>query len=138
LVLRITVPVQQLAIALLGCLLAAPIGSDAVAAERPPTGEHYFIDFRSRPSTYIGHTYIVYGRVNASGRVIEKHHAGLIPEENVWKGIFSPIRATIRKYKDDTRLAPTVIYRRSMTAAEYHRVARTVKAERIGPQGKCV
>jgi hypothetical protein len=116
---------QPLAIVAAGCLLAGAIGS-AIAAPRPLHGERYFIDFRARPSQYIGHTYVVYFRVDASGRVIEKHHAGLIPEEDVWKGLVSPIRATIRKYKDDTRLLPTVIYRRELTAAEFHRVDRAV------------
>ena len=43
--------------------------------------------------------------------VAEDHHAGLDPEEDVWNGVFSPIRAAIRKYKDDTRLPATVVYR---------------------------
>jgi hypothetical protein len=90
-------------------------------------GDRYFIDFRARRSSYIGHTYIVYFRVDASGRVIEKHHAGLIPEEDVWEGMIAPIRATIRRYKDDTRLPPTAIYRRQLTAAEFHRVGRAIR-----------
>ena len=49
--------------------------------------------------------------------MVEQHHAGLVPEEDVWNGVFSPIRAAIRKYKDDTRLPATVIYRRELTAS---------------------
>lgn len=111
--------------ALTGWLFALAGCGDAVA--QSSAGERYFIDFRARQSTYIGHTYIVYFRVGADGRVAEEHHEGLIPEEDVWNGLFSPIRATIRKYKDDTRLPVTDIYRRELTAAEFVRVGRAVR-----------
>ena len=116
---------RAFAVAVTGWLLALAAYSDAVA--QSSSGEHYFIDFRARQSTYIGHTYIVYFRVDASGHVVEEHHDGLIPEEDVWNGLFSPIRATIRKYKDDTRLPVTDVYRRELTAAEFARVGRAVR-----------
>jgi hypothetical protein len=116
---------RTLAIAAAGWLLMSAVAGDAFA--QSPPGERYFIDFRARSSSYIGHTYITYFRVEADGRVSEEHHAGLIPEENVWHGMFSPIRAAIRKYKDDTRLPATVIYRRELTAAEFNRVGRAVR-----------
>ena len=126
--------VRALAIAA-ACLLAGASGGSAIAqqsadtivAEEPWPNGGYFIDFRSRPSTYIGHTYIVYGRLNAEGRVLEMHYAGLIPEEDAWKGLVAPVRATVRRYIDDTRLTPTAIYRRRLTAAEYRQVTRTVE-----------
>jgi hypothetical protein len=69
----------------------------------PGVGSGYFIDFRARPSTYIGHTYIVYGRIDASGRLIETHYAGLIPFKQPWRGL--PIQASVQQYIDDTRRA---------------------------------
>ena len=42
---------------------------DAEAVAQP--GERYFIDFRARRSTYIGHTYIIYFRTDAAGRTLE-------------------------------------------------------------------
>ena len=87
----------------------------------------YFVDFRARPSSYIGHTYIVYGRLDADGRIAELHYAGLIPEHNVWEGLFIPIEATVRQYKDDTRLLPTAIYRRRLNPTEYQRLTRAVR-----------
>jgi hypothetical protein len=87
----------------------------------------YFIDFRARPSSYIGHTFIVYGRVDADGRVAELHYAGLIPEGDVWEGLFVPIEASVRQYKDDTKYLPSAIYRRRLSPAEYQRVAQTVR-----------
>jgi hypothetical protein len=41
--------------------------------------------------------------------------------------VFSPIRASIRKYKDDARLPTTVVYRRQLSADEFARVGRAVR-----------
>jgi hypothetical protein len=89
--------------------------------------ERYFIEFRARPSTYIGHTFIEYGRTDRAGRIVESKRVGLIPEEDAWKGLVFPVRGSIREYKDDRRLPSTVIYRRPLTAAEYARVAVAVR-----------
>jgi hypothetical protein len=107
--------------------LANLAGGAAIAQPQRPAGERYFIDFRARPSTFIGHTFILYGRVDAQGRVLEHHVAGLIPETDGWRGLIVPIHASVRKYKDDTRRLPTVIYRRPLNAIEYRRVQRAVR-----------
>ena len=124
---RVALPDRPFAVAAVVGVLAFAACGAAPGVERPQPREHYFIEFRARPSKYIGHTYIIYGRIDGSDRAVELHHAGLVPEEDVWNGLFSPIRAAIRKYKDDTRLPPTVIYRRPLTAAEFQRVARAVR-----------
>jgi hypothetical protein len=100
--------------------------SDALAQPLAPAGEHYFIDFRARPSSYIGHTYIVFGRMNAAGQMVDVRYAGLVPEKDAWKGLIVPIRGTVRRYIDDTRLKPSMIYRRRLTAAEFRHLSRTV------------
>ena len=110
--------------------LAACLMASAISANAAPLGERYFIDFRARPSTYIGHTFILYGRVDAQGRVVEHHIAGLVPERDVWRGLIIPVEANVREYKDDRALLPTVIYRRTLTAAEYGRVVGTVRQMR--------
>lgn len=109
-----------------GLLLSLVLGVTCQAVTAATVGERYFVDFRARPSSYIGHTFVIYGRRDANGRVIELHYAGLIPERDVWHGIFAPIRATVRQYKDDTRLTPNAIYHRSLTEAEYRRMVRTI------------
>jgi hypothetical protein len=103
-------------------LLTVAACSSAFAGE-----PRYFIEFRARNSTYIGHTYVSYFRTDANGRVLETNDAGLVPEEDVWNGVFSPIRASIRRYKDDARLPITVAYRRQLTAEEFARVGRAVR-----------
>src|SRR5260221_10540849 len=95
--LRVASPARALIFAAAGWLLAVGFGGDAFAQQ---SGERYFIDFRARDSTHIGHTYLVYFRVDASGHVAEEHHAGLVPAEDGWNGVVSPIRAAIRQYKD--------------------------------------
>src|SRR5436305_15215639 len=112
--LRVANRTRALMFAVAGWLLALGLSGHAFAQN----SERYFIDFRARNSTYIGHTYLVYFRVDATGHIAEQHHAGLIPEEDVWNGVFSPIRAAIRKYKDDTKMPTTLIYRREVRATE--------------------
>ena len=106
------------------CVLAGITGGLAAPAL---AGEQYFVDFRSRRAAYIGHTYILYYRIDGGGRVIEKHYAGLVPEKDVFMGLIGPIHATVRKYKDDSRLPPTAIYRRRVSATEYRKVAGLVR-----------
>ena len=103
-------------------------------AEPRSAGDRYFIDFRARSSHYIGHTFVIYYRVDASSHIAEQHLAGLVPEEDVWNGILSPIRATIRKYKDDTTVPAGMVYRRQLSEAEYARVVRTVQFFQSQPQ----
>jgi hypothetical protein len=107
-------------------LLTVAVWSDARASS-----DRYFIEFRARNSAYIGHTYIRYYRTDGMGRVLEAHDTGLVPEEDVWNGVFSPIRASIRKYKDDGRLPTTEMYRRQLNADEYARVGRAVRLLRV-------
>lgn len=102
-------------------LLTIAACGDALAAER------YFIEFRARNSSSIGHTYITHYRTDGNGRRLEQRETGLIPEEDVWNGMFSPIRASIRRYKDDARLPATEIYRRQLSAEEYARVGRAIR-----------
>jgi hypothetical protein len=116
-------------------LLALPIVANAQARDpsliystvQPVGPGQYFIDFRARPSSYIGHTYIVYGYVGPDGRVAELHYAGLIPERDVWEGLFVPIEANVRQYVDDTKLLPSTVYRRRLSPDEYRRVKRLVQ-----------
>jgi hypothetical protein len=130
---RVTHAISAVAVAV-GLLLAGVAESPAVAqrnanivAAAPPriAGE-YFIEFRARPSTYIGHTYIVYGRVSSDGAVVEIHYAGHIPFKDAWRGLFAPIPGGVRNYIDDTRRTPSTIYRQRLTPEQYRAVSWTV------------
>jgi hypothetical protein len=109
-------------------LYARPLYAQAFTADDRPRGqERYFVDFRARPSTYIGHSFIVYGRMDSGGRVTDARYAGLIPEVDAWRGLVFPAQGSVRGYVDDTRLTPTIIYRRYLTAGEFSRVAARVR-----------
>lgn len=129
---RVAFAVRLLTVAV-GTMLTGLVAAPAIAQQSSDQivvgerwGAGYFVEFRSRPSSYIGHTYIVYGQVGADGRVVEANYAGLIPELDGWKGLIVPIPANVRQYKDDTRLKPTAVYHRTLTATEYRRLVRTV------------
>jgi hypothetical protein len=127
--LHIATAIRAFGFALLGCLLLTILASRASAEPAPLHGadERYFIEFRARPSTFVGHTYVVYGRADAAGRILDQRYAGLIPDNRDWKGLFLPIPASVREDKDDARLKPDNTYRRELSAAEYARLSRAVR-----------
>ena len=125
---RIAVAMRAFGSAFAGSLLLLAIFASSRVAAQPAAGsERYFIEFRSRPSTYIGHTYIVYGRTDATGRILDVRYAGFIPGVDAWKGLIVPVAGSVQKYEDDVLLKPDTIYGRSLTAAEYAVVARAVR-----------
>jgi hypothetical protein len=132
--LRIATAIRAFGFALLGALLLSAMLICGKASAEPASipqqrgaGERYFIEFRARPSTFVGHTYVVYGRTDAAGRILDQHYAGLIPDRRDWRGLFVPIPASVRGYKDDASLKPDAVYRRELSAAEYATVSRAVR-----------
>ena len=77
----------------IGRLTAAPLRaqSEAIAGQSVPSetamaksdpakkDEQYFIEFRSRYALSYGHSYVVFGRVNENGEMIDPEVAGLHP-----------------------------------------------------------
>ncbi len=131
---RFAVAIRALGFAFAGSLLFLAILASGRVAAQPASGaqqdggrDRYFIEFRSRPSTYIGHTYIVYGRTDASGRILDVRTAGFIPEVDALQALVFPVEGSVQKYKDDVLLKPDQIYGRPLTAAEYAAVARVVR-----------
>jgi len=72
-------------IAVLLALLLAPALAPQAAAQHAPRAEtrdwDYFVDFRARFSSRIGHTFIAYGRIDRRGRIVEERYAGLYPKD---------------------------------------------------------
>jgi hypothetical protein len=131
--LRIAVAIRAFGFAFAGSLLLlAVLASGRVAAQpasrAPQAGDRYFIEFRSRPSSYIGHTYIVYGRTDATGRVLDVRVAGLIPDvDDAMEGFLVAVPGSVQKYQDDVSEKPNAVYGRRLTAAEYAAVERAVR-----------
>ncbi len=129
---RTAVALRAFGFAFAGSLLLLAVLASGRAAAQPARpaidGDRYFIEFRSRPSTYIGHTYIVYGRTDASGRILDVRYAGLIPDvDDALEGLIAPVPGSVQKYEDDVLLKPDTIYGRPLTAAEYAAVTRAVR-----------
>ena len=101
-------------------LLAATAA--AQPAMRPAAGQRYFVEFRARAAEPLGHTFIVHGRTDARGRVIEYRHVGLVPKVDFSQALILPVPGTVRPEPDDQALPTVAIYRRWLSAADYQRV----------------
>jgi hypothetical protein len=55
----------------------SPHGPAKLASQTREQG--YFIEFRSRYALSYGHTYVIFGRTNKAGAVVEREVAGLAP-----------------------------------------------------------
>lgn len=109
-------------IAALCCLFIWPADAE------PPRAGH-FVEFHARPGALWGHTFIVYGRRDTGGRIVEAHRAGLYPDGGraaLIMGSFVPVAATVQAVPGDYSERPSAIYRRNLTAAEYAHLKRTV------------
>ena len=127
---RIATAVRVFGFAMLGCLLLLAmlaVGRAEPAIAFDGAGDRYFIEFRARPGPFIGHTYVVYGRADADGRILDQQSAGLLPDGNAVAGIFVAVPGSVRVDRNDLRYRPNTIYRRPLSAAEYAHVSRTVE-----------
>ena len=96
------------------------------------TGGRYFIEFRSRYALSYGHTYAAFGRLNASGQIIQSEVAGLHPagESSVpWMmGHFIPVPSETGPSDGD--LEDKYIsnrWRVTMNEAEYNKVVAKIR-----------
>ena len=109
--------VRALIVALL-CVFAAP------AQAQDARGRH-FVDFRARPGALWGHTFIVYGRIDANGRAHEVGRAGLYPDDDhagLIAGTLVPVNARVQAVPGDFSERPSAIYRRHLSDADYARL----------------
>jgi hypothetical protein len=123
---------SSLAAAISLAILAVTSSPVIVSAEPTdqPTDGQYFIDFRSRAGYVFGHTYIVYGRLNARGHPVEVRYAGIYPLDNARGLVFGsviPVAASVRGLEEDRKAAPTNVYRRRITATQYARLSAAVR-----------
>jgi hypothetical protein len=146
--LRVSIRSGPLAIAAVSCIvLAVTVGNTVVAAaklgqrsvsrlaaENQRSGEQYFVDFRARPGTLVGHTFIVYGRLNARGQLLDVRYAGIYPEDEhlgLVVGTVIPVRASVRGVAGDVKQSATIVYRRQLNATEFARLTAAVRRQRV-------
>jgi len=121
---------------LLLALFAALTASPALAQDS--ARDTHFIDFRSRPGALVGHTFILYGRIDARGQAVELHRAGLYPDDGQTGLIFGallPVRAKVRAIAEDHKETPNAIYRRRLTARQYAKLKAIVAELRATDHG---
>jgi hypothetical protein len=114
-------------------MLAASLASPAPAQPRAGDRTAYFVDFRSRPGYFFGHTFVVYGRLDASGRPFDTHVAGIYPTDGqagLIVGSLIPVQASVRGVHEDFKERPNNIYRKRLSAAQYAKLTHVVRGLR--------
>jgi hypothetical protein len=111
---------------LVACIISLALTSLATAQ---PARESYFLDFRARGGGVLGHTFIVYGRMDERGRVLQSQHASLYPddafeESPVLSVALVPGYVTLKR--EDPKKPTLVIYRRKLNAAQYAHLQLTI------------
>jgi hypothetical protein len=94
----------------------------------------HFIEFRSRYALTYGHTYVVFGRVDAKGNMIEKEVAGLAPASKdagpYVLGHFVPVPATTGETDGDLEEQyRSASWRVMLTDAEYADVVAFIRKQ---------
>jgi len=98
----------------------------------PIPGRSHFVEFRSRDSYAYGHTYVVFGRLDEDGTIVERDGAGLAPTRGVALpfviGHFIPVGSvtelTESELNDDEDVSAR--WRVLLSQDEYDRMTRRV------------
>jgi len=99
-----------------------------LAAEKQPEGARYFVDFHARGrSSFPGHVFIVYGQLNAHGRIVEAEVVGFTPDTNKYSiAFFIPVPGLLGQQRADFTEPSTVIYRRHITDAQFRQLTAKI------------
>lgn len=120
----------------LAATASAPARAEYRRAGAQPSGS-YVVDFRARPGGVFGHTYVVYGRIDARGRIVRPRYAGLYPggpfsQTALLALLAVPGKITVRPI--DHERTPKMIYRRRLSPTAYARLSRAVRIRQTTPQ----
>jgi hypothetical protein len=100
-----------------------------LAGENQRDNWRYFVDFhaRGKPS-FPGHVFIVYGELNARGRIAEAQVVGFTPNADRYATAhFIPVPGLIGQQRADLTERSTVVYRRHLNATEFHQLIASVR-----------
>jgi hypothetical protein len=102
---------------------------DYAAGESQRDGAGYFVDFHARGGpSFPGHVFIVYGQLNARGGIVEAKVVGFTPDAERYSAyLIIPAPGLIVQQRADLSEPSTVIYRRHLTAAEFHQLIDKVR-----------
>src|SRR5437762_2827182 len=91
-------------------------------------GERYFVDFHARVGpSLVGHLYIVYGRLNAEGKIVQAQIAGHFPSEPNSLALLVPVRGSVGQTKYDFVEPSVDVYRRRLTSTEFKQLSTMVR-----------
>lgn len=112
-----------------GIAVAAPARGAAFA---PSEDKRYFVEFRSRYALSYGHSYVVFGRTNNAGAMINPEVAGLAPASNsevpYVLGHFVPVPAETGWSDGDLEEKyRSASWRVMLTEAEYREVVADIR-----------
>jgi hypothetical protein len=98
----------------------------------PPVGRPYFVDFRAGSESITGHSYIVFGRLSANGRIVSIQNADILPvnESTAVVGTLVPVRALVQVRDGDSKRNATINYRRYLSAADFSKLQAAIRHER--------
>jgi hypothetical protein len=97
------------------------------ASEAAQVGGGYFVEFRARRGlTPFGHSYIVYGRLNAQGDMIAPQVVGFSDGDPTSTHLFVE-RALVGPLDRDFKDTPTAVYRRRLTATQFDQLSSKVR-----------
>ena len=109
-----------------------------VEAKRINPGDPYYIEFRMRntPLMPVGHTFIVYGKLDGNGEPLDERMVMLAPLGGYAGASLAaalPVPGVLEPYGDDCRIRPETAYRVSLNAQRYEKLLleiRKVKKEK--------
>ena len=114
----------------------APVRAASPAADnKTPAAQRYgyYVEFRVAEIGTYGHSYAVYGRLNARGQPADSHYADLHPMGNyaiMMLGHVLPVPANTEWDPDVLKLPVASSYRRNLSAADYQKLLRAVQRAR--------
>jgi hypothetical protein len=111
-------------------------GAEAAAVGKQKPAASYSLEFRSRDSEAVGHSYVVARQKSANGRVVAQRVAGFRPA-NIRTSVSTTIRGVagaVGTYREDYSKRPTLSYTVNVTAGQYRRaMAKIAEVERKPP-----
>jgi hypothetical protein len=114
-------------------LTSAPFAQGAPLRGEPAKAGYYFVDFRARSGGVFGHTYVVYGKIDGRGRILNAHATGFYPRGQISQSVLSvalPMPSYVGLEPSDRGRPPSAIYRRYLHADAYARLVTTVESMR--------
>ncbi len=109
----------------------------ATASASPAVSSGYYVEFRVAEIGVYGHSYAVFGRLNARGQPADAQYADLHPTGsylNMAVGHLVPVPANTTWNPDVLKLPVASSYRKNLNAAQYAKLLAAVRRARANKQ----